>query len=416
MNRAIFILVIAFMVVSCKHETETTNQFKNDYSAIQDSLSSKLKAANKDGEVVGFSVNIVDQNGSIYNKGFGYQDSKNTINYHKNTAQNIGSVAKTLLGISLLKAQELGKLNIDDPINKYLPFDVVHPKYPEIPITIRHLATHSSSIIDNEENYLRAFILENEDVNNKEEVAFSHFQKPEKRISLLEFLESCLSVKGQWYTVEMFSDNAPGDTFEYSNFGADICGLVIAEATGMSYAEFTSKYIFDELDMNNSGWTIKSIDSLKRSKFYLFKDQKIADYTAITYPNGGLFTSSEDLGKFLTELIKGYEGDGTLLSKAGYKTFYQKQFNESLNEKGRINVGVFNEYNNDFIGSKELLIGHNGSDFGSFALMYFNPKTKIGTIIMSNTDIDYKDDIVVPVIKEIWKNVIEYKDSLKPNP
>jgi CubicO group peptidase (beta-lactamase class C family) len=210
----------------------------------------------------------------------------------------------------------------------------------------------------------------------------------------------------------MFSKNEPGSTFEYTNFGADLSGLIIAQATGMSYADFTKKYIFKPLKMEDSDWTIKNLDSIKRSNFYLFKGQKIADYTAITYPNGGLFTSSNDLGKFLTELINGYQGKGILLSKSSYEAFYRKQYNNPLNESGRINVGVFNEYNNDFIGSSDLLIGHNGSDFGSFALMYFNPETKIGTIVMSNTDIDYKDDIVVPVIKNIWKIVIEYKDKL----
>jgi CubicO group peptidase (beta-lactamase class C family) len=54
------------------------------------------------------------------------------------------------VGIALLKAQELGKLNLDDPIQKYLPFKVVNPNFSQIPITIRHLATHTSSILDNE--------------------------------------------------------------------------------------------------------------------------------------------------------------------------------------------------------------------------------------------------------------------------
>lgn len=412
MNKTVLMLFLIFTIISCKQQSQTSSKIQKDFSAIKDSLTTKLKMVNKDREVVGFSVAIVDQKNVLYNKGFGQANSKDSILYNTNTIQNIGSVAKTFLGISLLKAQELGKLNIDDPINNYLPFRVINPNYPDIPITIRHLATHTSSIIDEEENYLKAFILENDSINKKEEVAFSHFQKSDKRISLMDFLQACLSEEGQWYTSKMFSEKTPGETFEYSNFGADLCGLVIAQATGVSYADFTEEYIFKPLKMKNSGWTIKGIDSLKRSNFYLFKGQKIADYTAITYPNGGLFTSSEDLGKFLTELINGYQGEGKLLSKDSYKEFYKKQFDKPINESGRINVGIFNEYNNDFIGSTDLLIGHNGSDFGSFALMYFNPETKIGTIVMSNTDIDYKDDVVVPVIKDIWKTVIEYKDKL----
>lgn len=410
MKKQITILALVLAIGSCKSQSKTSEQ--NDFTAIKDALTVRLQQVNQGGEVVGFSVGIVNQDKTLYHKGFGFANAKDSVKYATNTIHNIGSVAKTFLGISLLKAQELGKLNLNDPINKHLPFVVENPNHPDTPITIKHLATHTSSIVDEQENYLKAFILENDTVNKKEEVAFSHFQKPEMRISLLDFLQACLSKEGKWYNTQMFSDKKPGEHFEYTNFGADLCGLVIEQATGMPYADFTQKYIFEPLQMEDSGWSIKDVDALKRSSFYLFKGQKIADYTAITYPNGGLFTSSEDLGKFLAELINGYQGTGKLLSKDSYKALYKKQFDKPINESGRINVGIFNEYNNDFIGSTELLIGHNGSDFGSFALMYFNPETNIGTIVMSNTDIDYKDDTVVPVIKDIWKTVLEFKDKL----
>lgn len=411
MKKISIVTLLVIVIISCKGISTTTKEQKKDFSSVKDSLTTKLLSANKDGQIVGFSVTIINQNEVLYNKGFGLADSKNNIAYKTNTIQNIGSVAKTLLGISLLKAQELGKLDLDDPINKYLPFEVVNPNFPDIPITIRQLATHTSSIVDDEENYLKAFILEKDEVNQEEETAFTHFQKSDKRISLSEFLHACLSKEGKWYKPEMFSEKKPSENFEYTNFGADLCGLVIEQATGMPYKDFTKKHILNPLNMNDSGWSIKEVDASKRSNFYLFKGQKIADYTAITYPNGGLFTSSEDLGKFLSELMKGFDGKGTILSKQSYIEFFKKQFENPLNESGRINLGLFVEYNNDFVGSNQLLIGHNGSDFGSFALMYFNPKTKIGTVLMSNTDIDYKDE-VVPVVKEVWQNVLEYKDKI----
>ncbi len=412
MKKPILIVFLISALFSCKPKTEDQQQSKKDFSAVKDSLSSRLKMANKDGELVGFSVAVITQDTVLYNKGFGFADSGNKKEYRANTIQNIGSISKTILGIALLKAQELGKLSLEDPINNYLPFKVVNPNYPDIPITIHQLATHSSSIVDDEENYLKAFILEKDEIKKEEEVAFTHFRKSDKRMPLLDFLEACFSEEGKWYTPKMFSENKPGSTFKYTNFGADLCGLVIARATGMSYKEFTKKHIFNPLQMNNSGWSVKDVDSLKRSKFYLFKGQKIADYSCITYPDGGAFTSSEDLGKFLAELMKGFEGKGTLLNTESYKELFKKQYNTPLNESGRINVGIFIEYNNDFIGSSDLLIGHNGSDLGALAMMYFNPETKIGKILMINTDVDYKDDVVVPYIKDVWKTIIEFENKL----
>lgn len=412
MKPSIFIVCLFFITVACQQKKETPTPPKKDFSIVKDSLTARLHNANKDGELVGFSVAIIDQDQVVYTEGFGYADAKNKKAYQSNTIQNIGSVSKTLIGISLLKAQELGKLNIDDPINKYLPFEVTNPNHLEAPITVRQLATHTSSIRDYEENYLKAFILENDTIA-KDEVPFTHFQKPDKRVSLLEFLEANFSTKGRWYTPEMFSENKPGSTFEYSNFGADLCALVIQEATGMLYKDFTQKYILDPLQMDNSGWAIKDVDDSKRSKFYLYKGQKIADYTCITYANGGLFTSNEDLSVFLSELMKGYQGKGTLLSPESYKVFFKKHFETNIKEKGRINLGMFVAYNNDFIGSTDLLIGHNGSDLGSLAMMYFNPETNIGKILMINTDIDYKEELVVPYIKEVWKTMLEFENKFK---
>ena len=51
-----------------------------------------------------------------------------------------------LHGIALLKAQRLGKLNLDAPINKQLPFNVNNPNFPNKQISIRHLSTDTSSI------------------------------------------------------------------------------------------------------------------------------------------------------------------------------------------------------------------------------------------------------------------------------
>lgn len=412
MKLSVFSLFLVCTLISCKQESQKETIPVKDVTIVKDSLTIALQKANKDGELVGFSVAIIDGDTVLYNEGFGQADSKNNKAYQTNTIQNIGSISKTLIGVSLFKAQELGKLHLDDPINMHLPFEVINPTHPDTPITIRQLATHTSSIRDYEENYLKGFILE-KDTLDDDEVPFTHFQKPDKRMPLLDFLEENFSKTGTWYTPEMFANSKPGSTFEYSNFGADLCALVIQQATGMLYKDFTQKYIFDPLQMKNSGWSIKDLDDSKRSKFYLFKGQKIADYTCITYPDGGLFTSSEDLSTYLSEFIKGYQGKGIILKSESYKELFKKHFDSNINESGRINVGTFVEYNNSFIGSTDLLIGHNGSDLGSLAMMYFNPETNIGKILMINTDIDYKEDVVVPYIKDVWNTMITYENKLK---
>ncbi len=122
------------------------------YSQINEKVSNKLieelENIYSQGHINGYSAAIVNQNNILFSKGFGYANTKQNIKYTENTIQNIGSISKTFIGVALLKAQELRKLNLDDPINKYLPFEVKNPYYPDQVITIRHLTTHTSSIKD----------------------------------------------------------------------------------------------------------------------------------------------------------------------------------------------------------------------------------------------------------------------------
>ena len=147
MKRLILITVVFFALTSCRNgsKTEITETEKQ-----KDSLTTEIKDFSKNGVFNGFAVSIVNDKGTLYQQGFGFADFKNKKKYTDSTIQNIASISKTFVGLALLKAQELGKLKLDDPINKYLPFKVVNPNFPKNEITIRHLANHTSSIIDNE--------------------------------------------------------------------------------------------------------------------------------------------------------------------------------------------------------------------------------------------------------------------------
>ena len=90
----------------------------NDSIAVK--LTEELDKIYTRRHINGFSVAIVNQDGTLYEKGFGYSNIKANKKYTNNTIQSIASVSKIFIGITLLKAQELGKLSLDDPINKHL--------------------------------------------------------------------------------------------------------------------------------------------------------------------------------------------------------------------------------------------------------------------------------------------------------
>lgn len=395
--------VISFIVVLLLVPTGELKTNKKDFSKEEQQFTSALDKVYHSGNVVGFSVSLVTKEKVVYNKGFGFSDVKNEQEYTKNTVQNIASISKTVIGISLLKAVEMNLLKLDDPINQYLPFKVINPNHSETPITLRHLATHTSSITDKEEIYYKGYIKLKEETP-KDEVFYNHFNAPQTRVPLLNFLETYFSKESKSYDTELFSKNKPGEKFEYSNLGANLCAMAIANASKKTFKEFTQEYVFKPLKMNDTTWDLEQVNATKRSKFYLYKNVQITDYSCITYPDGGLFTSTHDLSLYLSELMKGYAGKGKLLTNKSYEELFKSQTKVSLSDSGRLKVGLFIEYNDTFLSTNKLLIGHNGGDLGVFTAMYFSPKTELGKILFVNTDIDYKDE-VVPTIKAIWKTI-----------
>ena len=295
MKRLIVITVVFLALTSCRNgsKTEITETEKQ-----KDSLTTEINDFTKNGVFNGFAVSIVNDKGTLYQQGFGFADIKNKKKYTDSTIQNIASISKTFVGLALLKAQELGKLKLDDPINKYLPFKVVNPNFPENEITIRHLANHTSSMIDNEfyltKNY---FLKENQDLNGMNLVfdKTQVFNPKDSVVSMEMFLSNLLTAKGKWNTKEMYAKNKPGDMYEYSNIGTTLAAFVIEKATGETFDKFTTKHILKPLKMNSSGWHFEDIDFANYSKLYENPKTVLPFYSMVSYPDGNFITSINDL-------------------------------------------------------------------------------------------------------------------------
>ncbi len=174
----------------------------------------------------------------------------------------------------------------------------------------------------------------------------------------------------------------------------------------MSFDDFTTKHILRPLNMLASGWTNEAIDISKRSKNYAHRDTVLADYRLLTYPDGGMITSTADLSLYLGELIKGYNGNGALLSKESYAELFKKQLTASQlgEEAGEGNTGIFMDFG-------KYGIGHNGGDPGVLTFMYFNPETNIGKLLFINTDYDNNVEVVKSFFR-IWKLLESYETKI----
>lgn len=395
MNKIVLSLLGVLLLISCKQKQNSEHAIP-DHQVVKDSLTLEIKNLNKN-YFNGIGVAIVDSKGVLYEDGIGFADVKSKKPYTVNTIQPIASVSKTFIGISLLIAQEKGLLNLDDPINKYLPFKIQNPNFPNESITIRQLATHTSSIVDTENYMDRSYVLKDKQDSSRTNIKNipQSFNASDTKIPLSEFLKNYLSKEGKWYNKNAFSKNKPGKLFEYSNVGASLAAYIIEIASKQCYSDFTTQYILKPLEMKNSGWNYSDVNFDNVSTLYSDTKSIIPYYSLITYPDGGFITSIADLGKYLSELIKGYSGNGTLLSQKSYKELFKKQLKaENFEERNTTNP-YNDEYNTGiFIGFSAMdNIGHTGGDPGVSSLMFFNAKDKIGRILLVNTDIQNQEGV-----------------------
>ncbi|MEM7550954.1 MAG: serine hydrolase domain-containing protein [Bacteroidota bacterium] len=410
MNKILAIVLIVFFA-SC--QTKTKQDSNASTNLVKDSLFAELSILHQKGNINGFGLTIVNEEGALYSKGIGYSDIESNSEYTVNTLQNIGSVSKTFIGISLLKAQELGKLKLDDPINNYLPFKVENPNHPEEEITIRHLATHTSTILDTDYYDEKSYILKDKTASTDSIKSVNEtFNDPDSKTTLEVFLKKILSKDGEWYQEDGFMANKPGEIFEYSNIGATLAALVLEIATEQSFNEFATKNILEPLDMKSSGWSFENIDLSQHSKLYADPKTELPFYSLITYPDGGLITNISDFSKYLTELIKGYSGEGKLLNKNSYQELFREQLTaESFPERDEeddfddeYNTGIFMGF------TPKGFIGHTGGDPGIATFMFFDPGTKTGRVMMINTSIINQEG--VDQFYDTWNTLGRYEKKL----
>lgn len=389
MNRILFCFIV--LLIQCSFSQS---------QSVEDSLIMKLESIQELGYLPGFAVAIVDQNGTIYEHGFGYRNVEEKKDFTVHSLQNIGSISKTLTGICLMKLSEEEKISLDDPINDYLSLNIHNPYHPEIPITIRHLATHTSTFNDPIE-YEHTYIFP-----EKIKLATSDIPKAlRKRVPMYnqnvsmpveEFIYKMIHPFGEWYRKKNFLKNKPGTTYSYSNLGAALTGHIIELVTGKTYEEYTREIILDPLGMKATGWSHETVDISNFVGLYLSNDQRIPPYSLITYADGGLITNVHDLSLFFSKMIKGYmTGESEILDSASFQTMMNPAFTSEEKK-----TGIFWTIN----GKGEY--GHSGGDPGIMTFMMFDPETGIGRIVFTNKFDDEGNGMNQLVY--IWKTLEDY--------
>ena len=343
----IFPILLIFILTSCK--TQQTISFST--AKIQsEKIGNDLMRTEK---IPGMAIAVAHQGKTIWSKGFGYADVENKIPADPaQTKFRIGSVSKPYTTAALARLFEDGKIDLDAPIQQYVPY---FPKK-EYEITLRQLGGHLAGI--------------------------RHYQGD-------EFLseKNYATVKEG---IDIFKDSdllhEPGSKYRYSSYGWNLISAAIEGASEEAFLPYVQKVVFDKLNMTNTSPDFAKQNIPNRTKFYAKNNNVVteAPYVDNSYKwaGGGFISTVEDMLKFGNAHLK-----NDFLKKETMDVFLT---NQKTNDGNLVNYGIGWRVGKD---KKERdWFGHSGGSVGGTTYLIIYPKEKIVVAVSTNmSSVNFKN-------------------------
>jgi D-alanyl-D-alanine carboxypeptidase len=255
----------------------------------------------------------------------------------------IASVSKTFTSIAVQKLAEENKLSLDDPIERWLPFNLVEKIPNSRVITVRQLLDHTSGIADYDE--LSIIIRE--------------YQDPDVPVTYQTAM---------WQGINASPLYPPGTNYTYSNVNYILLTLIIDNASGVPYEDYVTRNIFVPVGMNDTFIHETNhipgphMTATQRGANGTFLD--VSDlYVQFDRGAGDIVSTPADLNRFHRALR-----EGKLISTSSFTTM-QKPSPQS-GEQG-YGLGYMTGFN---AASNLTLQGHGGGYPGSFTLWDYLPE------------------------------------------
>ena len=244
------------------------------------------------GGINGTVTLILEKGQPVHFETTGWADRENNKPMRKDSIFQIMSMTKPITGTGIMMMVEEGKLNVNDPVAKYLPEFKDKPT-----VLIRQLMTHSSGMATNPPG-----------------------DKMEWYYSLKVSLEEAVKF---YSTVPLLQE--PGTKWVYSNMGLATLGRLIEVTSGMKYEDFISKRLLQPLGMKDSFYFVPVDKQSRIVVNYCSKEGKLspcphatlggdsrdlragATYSA---PEFGLYSTAEDLSRFYQMIANGGSSNG----------------------------------------------------------------------------------------------------------
>lgn len=292
--------------------------------------------------IPGLAVGIVKGDEVLYLQGYGTANISGDL-VTPQTPFMLVSLTKTFTALAIQQLVEAGMINLDAPVQTYIPEFQVADELVSATITVRHLLDHTSGIstIEGTEPYLQS-----------QNVQFDTALKKLAR-----------------YTPEY----QPGEHYEYSNWNYALLGELISRVSNQPYVEYMQNNILEPLDMSHASFAdYHTLPGAATGNLIVFGisvpyNEKLGPATLSA---GGLNASAEEMTHYLL-------------------TFFNHGQYQENNLLGRDGVGWFDTSWNWHAGSHGNLSESFSGAHNSFNTnIQLFPLQKIGVVILMNTRLD----------------------------
>lgn len=316
-------------------------------SESSDEASKIIKALVDEKGIVGVAAGYSINGELIWSEAQGYssREEKEVISLH--TRLRTASMAKSMTAIAIMQLVEQGLLDLDKPIQTYLPD---YPQKKRGPFTTRHLLSHTTGM----EGY----------ASSKEAETTNEYPSLEQAMNVFQDRELAFE---------------PGSEYNYTTYGYVVLGRVIEVLSGSSYEDYMQEHIWNVLGMQNTGVDRylenkehhSNLYHKKRKKAKLRKPNNLSN----RIPGGGFYSTVGDMLLFGNAIL-----DNTLISK--------KSLDEMLKVASPGKEG--NQYGLGFFlygpkGQENVVFGHSGGQTGASSQLFIHSRTNTVVVVMANT-------------------------------
>jgi len=315
--------------------------------------------------VPGLAVAVVENGEYEWASGFGLADVENNVPASEHTLFRLASISKSLTAVGAMQLEEVAKLDLDAPVQKYCPY------FPQksVPITTREVMGHLGGI-----RHYKSESADDPEIGNTK-----HFDNPIQ--AGLDFFKNDPLVA------------APGSHFNYSTQGYTLVGCVMEGASGTRYTEYMHQNVLQPAGMEQTRPDDRLAIIPHRTRFYQKTESgtvENAGFLDSSYkiPGGGWLSSAEDMAHFEVAVLN------DKLIKRTTRDLMWTALKPSDGSDDNYGLGW---------GSLTIdgvrIFGHSGGQQGTSTYFLVAPDQRAGVVVLTNMeDADPKT-----LALEVWK-------------